>query len=51
MKAITVLFSVSVVGIVVCLGMSIYTAAKIHKIDSAPPRQNIPVPAVVNGNH
>ena len=51
MKAVTVLFSASVVGIVVCLGMSIYTAVKIHKVESAPPRQNIPVPAVVTGNH
>ena len=51
MKAITIIFSASVVGIVVCLGMSIYTAVQNHKIEAQPPRANIPVPAVVTGNH
>lgn len=46
MKGLTVLFSVGVVGVVISLGMSIYTGVKIEQARANPPPVSIPLPAV-----
>jgi hypothetical protein len=45
-KAITAVFSFGVVGIVVCLGMTIYTGIQEHQAKSNPAPLTIPTPAV-----
>lgn len=46
MKGLTAIFAVGVVGVVISLGMSIYTGIKIEHERANPPPVSIPLPAV-----
>jgi hypothetical protein len=46
MKILTPLFGTAVAGIVVCLGMTIYTGVKEHQKKKEPVKISIPLPAV-----
>lgn len=46
LKIVTGLFSFCVVGIVLCFGMSVFTAVKENQKRNAPPDHFVPTPAI-----
>jgi hypothetical protein len=48
MKALTAVFSISVVGVAACLVMTIFTAVQQHRAEANPPPISIPLPAYGN---